>query len=44
VNLRHVTTVGALSCVMVDGTELQVSRPRRRGFLDALTDFVGGAS
>jgi DNA-binding LytR/AlgR family response regulator len=44
VNLRHVTTVGAQSCVMVDGTELQVSRPRRRGFLDALTDFVGGAS
>lgn len=42
VNLRHVTSVGAQSCTMVDGTELQVSRPRRRGFLDALTDFVGG--
>lgn len=44
VNLRHVTTVGTQSCVLVDGTELQVSRPRRRGLLDALTDFVGGAS
>lgn len=44
VNLRHVTTVHPTSCVMRGGDELQVSRSRRRGFLDALTDFVGGRS
>ncbi|MHA3946848.1 LytR/AlgR family response regulator transcription factor [Cellulomonas bogoriensis] len=42
VNLRHVTGVNATSCVMVGGIELQVSRPRRRAFLQALTDHVGG--
>lgn len=42
VNLRHVTGVNATSCVMVGGAELQISRPRRRDFLRALTDHVGG--
>ena len=42
VNLRHVTGVNATSCVMLGGAELQVSRPRRRAFLQALTDHVGG--
>ncbi|WP_242511174.1 LytR/AlgR family response regulator transcription factor [Pengzhenrongella frigida] len=42
VNLRHVTGVDATSCVMIDGADLQVSRPRRRAFLQALADHVGG--
>ncbi|WP_084129429.1 LytTR family DNA-binding domain-containing protein [Demequina sp. NBRC 110055] len=40
VNLRHVTSVEPTSCVMTGGEELAVSRPRRKGFLDALTDHV----
>ncbi|MDE0573599.1 LytTR family DNA-binding domain-containing protein [Demequina sp. B12] len=40
VNLRHVTSVEPASCVMTGGAELAVSRPRRKGFLDALTDDV----
>ncbi|MFV0634274.1 LytR/AlgR family response regulator transcription factor [Demequina sp.] len=40
VNLRHVTSVGATDCTMTGGTDLVVSRPRRKGFLDALTDYV----
>ena len=42
VNLRHVTRVEQHTCIMTGGEELQVSRPRRRAFLEALTDFVGG--
>lgn len=42
VNLRHVTGVGASTCSMRGGIDLQVSRPRRKGFLEALTDYVGG--
>lgn len=42
VNLRHVTQVEQSACTMVNGDSLQVSRPRKRAFLDALTDYVGG--
>jgi DNA-binding LytR/AlgR family response regulator len=42
VNLRHVTAVDQTTCTLLDGVCLQVSRPRRRGFLDALTDYLGG--
>jgi DNA-binding LytR/AlgR family response regulator len=42
VNMNHVTSVDQSSCTMVDGTVLAVSRPRRRAFLDALADHVGG--
>ncbi|PKQ25917.1 MAG: DNA-binding response regulator [Actinobacteria bacterium HGW-Actinobacteria-4] len=42
VNLRHVTGVENSSCTMVGGVQLQVSRPRKKAFLDALTDYVGG--
>lgn len=42
VNLRHVARVEQQTCVMSGGDELQVSRPRRRAFLEALTDYVGG--
>lgn len=27
---------------MVGGHDLTISRPRKRAFLDALTDYVGG--
>ena len=42
VNMSHVTSVDQSSCTMVDGTVLAVSRTRRRPFLDALADHVGG--
>lgn len=42
VSLRHVTAVGLSTCTMRGDVELQVSRPRRKGFLEALTDYVGG--
>lgn len=42
VNMSHVTNVDQSSCTMVDGDVLAVSRPRRRAFLDALADHVGG--
>jgi len=42
VNLRHVTGVKQSSCLLVGDRELQISRPRKKAFLDALTDYVGG--
>lgn len=42
VNLRHVTGVRQSSCLLAGDRELQISRPRKKGFLDALTDYVGG--
>lgn len=42
VNMRYVRGVNASASVMQDGTELQISRPRRKAFLSALTDYVGG--
>lgn len=42
VNLRHVKRVSQSMSVMINGDELQVSRPRKKAFLDALADRVGG--
>ena len=42
VNLRHVTGVKQNSCLLAGDKELQISRPRKKAFLDALTDYVGG--
>lgn len=42
VNLRHVRSVQPTSCTLTGGIELQVSRPRKRGFMDALADHMGG--
>ncbi|MDR1214708.1 MAG: LytTR family DNA-binding domain-containing protein [Propionibacteriaceae bacterium] len=41
VNLRHVTAVHQSSCVMSTGVHLVVSRPRKKDFLIALTDYLG---
>jgi len=41
VNLRHVESVQQY-IVTVAGEKLQISRPRKKIFMDALTDFVGG--
>lgn len=41
VNMRHVTGIGG-DTVRVGGDELAVSRARKKGFLAALTQFVGG--
>lgn len=42
VNLRHVRGVNTTASIMANGDQLQISRPRRKGFLDALTNYVGG--
>lgn len=42
VNLQHVTGVKASTLVVADGSELQVSRAKRKDFMNALTDHLGG--
>lgn len=42
VNLRHVTGMEDQDCVMSNGDRLRVSRPRKKAFLSALTDYMGG--
>ncbi len=44
VNLRHVLGVQNSSVRLVGGHELLVSRPRKRAFLAALTDYLGARS
>lgn len=41
VNLRHVLAVQQNSCRMVGGQDLLISRPRKKAFLAALTDYLG---
>ena len=42
VNLRHVAGVADQDCVMSNGERLRVSRPRKKAFLAALANFMGG--
>ena len=41
VNLRYIERVGATECVVVGGTNLPVSRGRRRELLEAMTTWFG---
>lgn len=41
VNLRHVTTIQR-DCVVVGKSTVPISRPRKKMFLKALTEYVGG--
>lgn len=41
VNLRHVTAVEGSDCRMRGGAKLPISRPRKREFLEALTEHIG---
>ena len=41
VNMRHITSVGK-DTVKVGGDELIISRPQRKAFLEALSDFMRG--
>ena len=43
VNLQHVTGVQQNSSILRGGHELQISRPRKKAFLAALSDYVGGS-
>ncbi len=43
VNLRHVTWVGQNE-LTVGGYTLKISRPRRKTFMKALTDYIGGVT
>lgn len=42
VNLLHAGGIQAASVQLTNGDELPVSRARKKAFLDALTDYVGG--
>lgn len=42
VNLRHVQGVRQNSCQLVGGHDLVISRPRKKAFLAALTDYLAG--
>ena len=42
VNLKHVTGVADQDCIMSNGEQLRVSRPRKKAFLAALADYMGG--
>ena len=41
INLRYVKAVRKYT-VLVGDTELQISRPRRKAFLEALSNYIGG--
>jgi DNA-binding LytR/AlgR family response regulator len=41
VNMAHVKTIRQ-KIVSVGGCELQISRPRKKAFMNALTDYIGG--
>ena len=41
VNLRHVKSLQK-DVIIVDGDELIISRPQRKAFLEALTEYMGG--
>lgn len=43
VNLRHVTGVQQSSALMRGGHDLQISRPRKKNFLEALSNYIGGS-
>lgn len=43
VNLRHVTGVRDQDSVMSNGKLLRISRPRKKAFMQALTDYMAGA-
>lgn len=42
VNLLHASGIQAASVQLTNGEELPISRARKKAFLDALTDYVGG--
>lgn len=41
-NLRYVAAVEDQDCVMSNGERLRISRPRKKAFLTALADYMGG--
>lgn len=42
VNLRHVQGVEDQDCLLSNGTQLRISRPRKKAFMNALTEYLGG--
>ena len=42
VNLQHAGSVLSGSVQLTNGEELPISRARKKPFMDALTDYVGG--
>jgi DNA-binding LytR/AlgR family response regulator len=44
VNLRHVVGVRQNTCLLTGGGQLVISRPRRKAFMAALTDYLAGGA
>jgi DNA-binding LytR/AlgR family response regulator len=44
VNLRHVTGIEDQDCIMSNGERLRVSRPRKKGFVAALANYINGGT
>lgn len=42
VSLRHIEAIDREDCIMSNGDTLKVSRARKKGLLEALTDYIGG--
>lgn len=42
VNLQHLTAIDGEECVMSNGDQLKISRARKKGLLEALTNYIGG--
>lgn len=42
VNLKHVTGILQNSCLLTGDLELSISRTKKKAFMDALTDYMGG--
>lgn len=42
VNLKHVVQVDGDDCVMSNGDSIRISRSRKKGLLEGLTNYIGG--
>ncbi|KFF30800.1 LytR/AlgR family response regulator transcription factor [Bifidobacterium bombi] len=44
VNLQHVAGIDGQDCVMSNGERLRISRPRKKAFTTALSDYINGSA
>lgn len=43
VNMKYVSKINSLTITVMDGTEIQISRRKRKAFIDEYTQYVGGS-
>lgn len=44
VNMKYITKINALTVTMIDGSELQISRRKKKSFTDEVTIYMGGGT